>query len=1033
MKGTLTIMASIVAAFLSLTQVYAATYYVSPTGNDGDPGSPTQPFASINKAMETVTDGDTILVAEGVYTNPWTAAGSPGGAQPRTEIGRKGDMSMVNNLTFLGAGPTKTIFRYVGPSVQTMLNAGVQGIVRVLGNNQVVGGFKMEGELYTPTTTNDYTAGIELRFATNCLVRDMWIVFPPENISSSGLYLNWRLGLLDNVISNFLVCGAGAGVRHRYNTGAGYYFSQPTLMTHCTFANQIANGSTMPGAGAWIQENYGDVFDNCVFFNCQTGGVILDTSAGYGIDGTNILTVTNSLWFGTPVLGITTGPGTGVVYGIDNVNIDPEFTAADGCPYIAANGRGFQLGSLPPDASGTWPLNGRTKQRQGWLTNGTPLLAAQPVWSNLWQVDKWAGIFGSGVADADRFYICVDPANGSNLSVLALNLASGDIEWGANLDAWANGTPALSADKVFVGDNAGKAYCLSKTNGAVEWSTALGGPANGGVLLDRGKLYILADTIGLLCLDATNGAVLWTNQHTEVKAWSSGGPSLSPDGSNVYYHAERSAPGSNTCHIVAVDAASGTTLWKREFGWGSGNMQPIVGNDGTVYAGLDGLTDASDPEYVVALDQTGGTKWVSAPMPGKSRFGYALSPDNAAIYCTGNDGMLTALNTANGTVKWTNTCGNSSGGCVVGRGGVVVSVHENDVPTAIGIKDNGTSGTLLWQIPLWSNNWTTVSFPTLLGNGDVIVEASAGVIMRIKGLPTTPFVDITNDAVTVANIVDFYGVAGTNNDQVVGDMWVSNATLGGAAVTFPAKPAWSSPTIAIAVGSNTIVVVGTNAMGDVAFDSVAITRESLPPPFVDITNDAATVATMVDFYGVAGTNNDQIVGDMWLSNATVGGAALTFPAKPDWTSPAIGIAVGPNTIVVYGTNALGALDSDSIVITREPPVPFVDITNVDVSIEFNVTNVSGFLIAGTNSEYTVGDIVWTNIVDGSLAANGVVAAGGWSFDAGLVLGSNVISVVGTNSLGETAQDSATVVVLPEPVVAAAFLVVSYLLFVRRRS
>jgi len=45
------------------------TYYVSPSGSDANPGTETQPFKTIQKSVNIVQAGDTVLVADGVYTD----------------------------------------------------------------------------------------------------------------------------------------------------------------------------------------------------------------------------------------------------------------------------------------------------------------------------------------------------------------------------------------------------------------------------------------------------------------------------------------------------------------------------------------------------------------------------------------------------------------------------------------------------------------------------------------------------------------------------------------------------------------------------------------------------------------------------------------------------------------------------------------------------------------------------------------------------------------------------------------------------
>jgi parallel beta-helix repeat protein len=60
--------------------VWAATYYVAPSGSDADPGTATQPFRTIQRGVQAVTAGDTVIIRDGVYTGgieitqPGTAA-----------------------------------------------------------------------------------------------------------------------------------------------------------------------------------------------------------------------------------------------------------------------------------------------------------------------------------------------------------------------------------------------------------------------------------------------------------------------------------------------------------------------------------------------------------------------------------------------------------------------------------------------------------------------------------------------------------------------------------------------------------------------------------------------------------------------------------------------------------------------------------------------------------------------------------------------------------------------------------------------
>ncbi|MCX7003108.1 MAG: hypothetical protein NTV22_07525 [bacterium] len=185
-----------------------------------------------------------------------------------------------------------------------------------------------------------------------------------------------------------------------------------------------------------------------------------------------------------------------------------------------------------------------------------------------------------------------------------------------------------------------------------------------------------------------------------------------------------------------------------------------------------------------------------------------------------------------------------------------------------------------------------------------------------------PFIDITNvDVTAVMHDITSATIGGTNGPEtditntVVGAMWWTNA-LTSARGSFAKAQSWTIGGIVLAVGTNTIAVYGSNIMGNVSADSVSIIRGPVGTgmPFVDITNAPATVTYNITSYAVAGTNNVEVVGTLWWTNLQSGAHGTL--AAPSWTIGGIGLRWGPNTIVVYGTNALGTLAADSVSVFR---------------------------------------------------------------------------------------------------------------------
>lgn len=67
MKPLLTVGLLLFFVALFPNSVSAATYYLSPSGNDSNNGSSTSPWKTINKANQTASSGDTIILKNGIY------------------------------------------------------------------------------------------------------------------------------------------------------------------------------------------------------------------------------------------------------------------------------------------------------------------------------------------------------------------------------------------------------------------------------------------------------------------------------------------------------------------------------------------------------------------------------------------------------------------------------------------------------------------------------------------------------------------------------------------------------------------------------------------------------------------------------------------------------------------------------------------------------------------------------------------------------------------------------------------------------
>ena len=130
------VLASSAAAFLSFsaaaggrpplpaTEHVATSYYVSPSGNDAWPGSPTQPFATIQFAVGRLMAGDTLYVGGGDYHETVSVGSSGTAAAPITIQAAAGERpTLIGAMPVAGpwAAYSGAIYRAPWPSQPTQV------------------------------------------------------------------------------------------------------------------------------------------------------------------------------------------------------------------------------------------------------------------------------------------------------------------------------------------------------------------------------------------------------------------------------------------------------------------------------------------------------------------------------------------------------------------------------------------------------------------------------------------------------------------------------------------------------------------------------------------------------------------------------------------------------------------------------------------------------------------------------------------------------------------------------------------------
>lgn len=177
--------------------------------------------------------------------------------------------------------------------------------------------------------------------------------------------------------------------------------------------------------------------------------------------------------------------------------------------------------------------------------------------------------------------------------------------------------------------------------------------------------------------------------------------------------------------VSAVRAADGSTVWDDPLGSEIFTMWLI---DGTLVANVD---QVSDHAKIVGLDPaTGAQRWTYS-VPGDGFLGDAVvTDDGALVFRAAQAGKMIALDTSNGTVRWSRDLGDprSSDDLPSVAPGLVLYVDAEGEMYAL---DSGT-GSVRWQTP------GGLTGPELTGR--VIVSNNVGVVVPDAVTDSLPIV-----------------------------------------------------------------------------------------------------------------------------------------------------------------------------------------------------------------------------------------------------------------------------------------------------
>lgn len=267
--------------------------------------------------------------------------------------------------------------------------------------------------------------------------------------------------------------------------------------------------------------------------------------------------------------------------------------------------------------------------------------------------------------------------------------------------------PAVGSDGlIYVGSWNNKVYGLDAKTGQAKWSFTTGRLINASPAVGPdGTVFAGSYDHKLYALDGKTGAKKWEFVTGDIV---NRAPAVGAQ--NVVY------VGSQDHKLYALDGATGAKKW--EFATGAAVSAPVLGGDGTVYVGADG---------VYALDAaTGKPKW-SFPTDYDPEAPISLGPDGT-VYAAARGGTLFALDGATGARKWSaKFAGAIQWAPVVSGGRLYVGADRLYALRA-------ADGRPVWNFGDGLASWST---PTVAPNGALYVGSSNKMVYSLSAASGT--------------------------------------------------------------------------------------------------------------------------------------------------------------------------------------------------------------------------------------------------------------------------------------------------------
>ncbi|MDF5731379.1 MAG: right-handed parallel beta-helix repeat-containing protein [Rhizonema sp. PD38] len=353
----------IIVSQTSSTTTSGATYYVSPDGNDSNPGTADQPWQTVNYAVSTqspVQAGDTILVQPGTYTERITL-GKSGSDSGNITLKANGDVTLddpdPNNGSFQDAviqSAGKGYWVIDGFRIENTAWAGI--CLRDANNMTVQNNHTYQtaasGIIIMPNTYfNGGDAEVtskNIKVLNNTIERALWkwqgsgdTVHTQESLSM------WGVDGFE-VANNIIKDGNKEGLDLKVGTRNGSAHDNTiTGQAQIEGTPQGFNGgAALYLDGSRAHEYNIDVYNNVVANNTADGIVIADEAPTQG--EVSDIRVYNNVVYGNGIQGVNGGAGVTVTSNVRDVTIVNN-TIDQNVQAFVINGKDYTGGYIPHD------------------------------------------------------------------------------------------------------------------------------------------------------------------------------------------------------------------------------------------------------------------------------------------------------------------------------------------------------------------------------------------------------------------------------------------------------------------------------------------------------------------------------------------------------------------------------------------------------------------------------------------------------------------------------------------------------------